>query len=741
MIGETLGHYRIEKRLGAGGMGMVYAARDTRLGRPVALKVIHEGLEDPSMRERMWREARAAAALDHPCICQVFDIGESDGRLFIVMELLNGETLADRLAYGPLEYDEVVRIGMLLLDGLAALHRLGIVHRDIKPSNVFLLADRRVKLLDFGLVRQGATAPAGAAADSGLTRPGLGIGSPGYMPPEQALGGAVDERSDLYSLGVVLYEAASGRRAFEGANAIELMHASLHGDPPSLRGGAALERLGGVLKRAMARAPEARFQSAGDMAAALRGLGAPAGAPRAHPTFTRLAVLPFRMLRPDPERDFLGPSLADAIAMSLSGIRSLVVRSTVASARFAAGTVDLEKLAAALDVDAVLVGTVLAAGDRCRVAVQLVDAPLGNVRWSESLDVSASDIFELQDSITRRVVDSLQLPLSSSERGALGRDVPARPEAYELFLRANALCAPEGNPAAARDLYLRALEADPDYAPAWVKLGTCQRLLGKYFLGDTAQYYRRAQEALSRAFELRGEYPAAALARAQLELDLGRTEAATEYLLDVVERNPNDAAGFAGLVTALRYAGMLEAARAAHRRALELEPEVRTSHLYTGLASGDFAAARAATEPFVRSIGLLEAGDLRGALGAVSWDARSGGRILEAYFSGDRDALARAVRSVGDFPDPEGVYVGALFTIAVGESAGALDLLERAVRGGFFCEPIFDLSMFAPLRADPRLDALRREAAERGRRAVERYGARVAALGFPLPGGEPPRAA
>jgi TolB-like protein len=519
------------------------------------------------------------------------------------------------------------------------------------------------------------------------------------------------------------------------------MHASLHGDPPSLRGGAALERLGGVLKRAMARAPEARFQSAGDMAAALRGLGAPAGAPRAHPTFTRLAVLPFRMLRPDPERDFLGPSLADAIAMSLSGIRSLVVRSTVASARFAAGTVDLEKLAAALDVDAVLVGTVLAAGDRCRVAVQLVDAPLGNVRWSESLDVSASDIFELQDSITRRVVDSLQLPLSSSERGALGRDVPARPEAYELFLRANALCAPEGNPAAARDLYLRALEADPDYAPAWVKLGTCQRLLGKYFLGDTAQYYRRAQEALSRAFELRGEYPAAALARAQLELDLGRTEAATEYLLDVVERNPNDAAGFAGLVTALRYAGMLEAAGAAHRRALELEPEVRTSHLYTGLASGDFAAARAATEPFVRSIGLLEAGDLRGALGAVSWDARSGGRILEAYFSGDRDALARAVRSVGDFPDPEGVYVGALFTIAVGESAGALDLLERAVRGGCFCEPIFDLSMFAPLRADPRLDALRREAAERGRRAVERYGARVAALGFPLPGGEPPRAA
>jgi len=742
MIGEMLGHYRIDRRLGAGGMGMVYRARDTRLERAVAIKVIHEGFDDPDTRERMWREARAAAALDHPSICQVFDIGESGGRLFIVMELLDGETLADRLAYGPLESDEVVRVGGLLLQGLGALHRLGIVHRDVKPSNVFLLGDRRVKLLDFGLVRHGVKAPAGGADGSDLTRPGLGIGSPGYMPPEQALGQSVDARSDLFSLGVVLYEAASGRRAFAGANPIELMHATLHHDPPPLGGSAALERLGDLLRRAMARSPEARFQSAEEMAAALRDLETPSGAiARVQPPFTRLAVLPFRMLRPDPERDFLGPSLADAIAMSLTGIRSLVVRSTVATARFGGEAPDLAALAATLDVDAVLVGTVLVLGDRCRVAVQLVDAPRGDVRWSESLDVSAADIFELQDSITRHVVESLHLPLSATERGAIDRDVPARPEAYELFLRANALCAPEGNPAAARDLYLRALEADPGYAPAWVKLGTCHRLLGKYFPGDTPQNYRRAEEALSRAFELRSNYPLAALVRAVIDLDLGRTEEATEYLLGVVERNPNDAAGFAGLVTALRYAGLLDASRATHRRAVDLDPEVRTSHLYTAIASGDFAAARASGEPFPRSIGLVESGDLRGARNAVSWDTRSGGAMLQAYLDGDREGLRRAIARARDFPDPEGVYVGAMFAIAVGEPAGALEMLERAVRGGFFCEPIFDLPIFAALREEPLFAALRREAAERRENALRRYGGRVAALGLPLPPGDRPRAA
>jgi len=507
----------------------------------------------------------------------------------------------------------------------------------------------------------------------------------------------------------------------------------LHRDAPTLRGNPALEPLNDVLRRAMARAPEARYRNADEMAAALRALTTTRKTSSDESSFTRLAVLPFRMLRPDPERDFLGPSLADAIAMSLSGIRSLVVRSTVAAARFAGQELDLEKLASALDVDAVLVGTVLVAGERCRVAVQLVDAPRGNVRWSESLDVSAGDIFELLDQITRHVVESLQLPLSSTERGALDRNVPEQPEAFEWFLRANALCAPEGNPAAARDLYLRALDADPSYAPAWVKLGTCHRLLGKYFLGDTPLNYRRAEEALSRAFELQPEYPLAALARAQIHLDLGRTEEATEYLLGVVERNPNDASGFAGLVTALRYAGWLDASRAAHARALDLDPEVRTSLLYTAMASGDFDSARDSTEPFPRSIGLLEAGDLRGALGTLSWDVRSGGRILQAHFSGDAEELERAIRQVHDFPDPEGIFVGALYTVAVGAHDACMDLLERAVRGGFFCAPVLGLKIFAPLRSDPRLAALQGEALARSRDARRRYGARVVALGLPLP--------
>lgn len=733
MIGERLGHYQIERRIGAGGMGMVYAARDTRLGRPVALKVIHEGLDDADMRERLWREARAAAALNHSSVCQVYDVGESEGRLFVVMELLDGETLADRLAYGPMEGAEVVRIGLALLDGLAALHRLGIVHRDIKPSNVFLLSDRRVKLLDFGLVR---VAPGfepvqtGAPASSGsITRPGFGIGSPGYMPPEQAAGDAVDARSDLYSLGVVLYEAATGRRAFQGANAIELMHAAMHGDPPPIRGSAWLEHLNGVLMRAMARRAEARYANALEMASALRAIegGSPVAA---SPAFARLAVLPFRMLRPDPDRDFLAPSLADSIAMSLAGIRSLVVRSTVTSARFATEPVDLEALARALDVDAVLTGTLLVAGSRCRVAAQLIEAPSGNVRWSETLDVSSEDIFELQDSITRHIVESLKLPLTAHEQGALERNVPANKAAFELFLRANQLCSPEGQPAMARDLYMRALEVDPSYAPAWVRLGTCHRLLGKYFPGDSTASYRRAQEALSRAFELRPDFPAAALARAQIELDLGHTEAALEYLLGVVERNPNDPAGFSGLVTALRYAGFLDASRAAHRRAVELDPEAKTSHLYTSIAAGDLETARAATEPYPRAIGLMHAGDIAGAAKALEWDTNSGGNLLRSHLEGRTRDLEAQIDLVTRFPDPEGIYVSAMFVAVVATREQALDLLARAVRGGFFCGAALELPFFRPMAGMPLMEELRRETAARHAAAAERYGERIAALGL-----------
>jgi non-specific serine/threonine protein kinase len=724
MIGRTLGQYRIERRLGAGGMGMVYAARDSRLERPVALKVIHEGLEDASLRERMWREARAAAALNHPAICQVFEIGEHDGQLFIVMEMLEGETLEDRIALGPLDFDDVLRIAGVLLDALEALHARDLVHRDIKPSNVFLTRDRRVKLLDFGLVRPVHERRPGSSDATALTQPGLGIGSPGYMSPEQVLGKALDPRSDLFSLAVVLHEAASGMRTFDGANAVEIMGAVLKQSPAPLRGSEGHHTLWRVLERALARSPEDRFASAAEMAAEIRALkGFSSQRLRPVPAaIMRLAVLPFRMLRSDPERDFLAPSLADALAMSLAGIRSLVVRSTVASARYSGAAPDLDEIARALDVNVVLVGTLLASGERCRVAAQLVEAPQGAVLWSDTVDVSSKDIFELQDMLTRKIVESLKLPLSARERGALGRDVPASPEAYELFLRANQLCSPEREPAVARDLYLRALEADPDFAPAWMRLGHCCRLLGKYTQSSRDTHYRRAEEAMKRAFELRPDFPAASLARAQLDLDMGRTEHAIESLIEVVERNPNDPAGFAGLVTAFRYAGLVDESFEAHRQVRRLSPEMRTSIVYTRMALGDFVGKEGEEDDIQRRyFALIADRQWSQAATLIHWEAGNK-RALEALLGGDRAGVVRALDD--DFPDPEGRFYRAMFLALADEAEASLRLLGQAVDKGFFCPPALRIRTLDSLRGDDRFRAIERAAEERHLRARAAYLAR-----------------
>ena len=748
MKGETLGHYEIERRIGAGGMGMVYAARDTKLHRQVAIKLIHEGLDDEAFRKRLWQEARGAAAINHPNVCQVFEVGEADGRLFIVMELLEGETLEDRLQYGAVDIDQALRIGLTLLDTMSALHRRGLIHRDIKPSNVFLLTDGRVKLLDFGLVRamSGSHSPkddpkrADSTAVATMSQPGMG--SPGYMAPEQLLDEQIDARADLFSLGVVLYEMIAGRRVFTGSSLDEIEHAVMNTTPAPLTGDPVRARVSEVLLRAMSRKSVDRYRSAEDMARKLRAIqhGTTVAAKDTAERATRLAVLPFRMLRPDPDRDFLGPSLADAIAMGLAGIRSLVVRSTAATARFATATPDFAEMSRELDVDAVLLGTLLVAGDRCRAAVQLVGAPDGNVMWSGEVDTSSSDIFELQDSITRDIVASLELPLSARERGNIGQDVPASPQAYELFLRANELSRPARDPAAARDLYLRAIEHDPQFAPAWVRLSHCSRVLGKYFPQGRKQNYERAQDALRRAFTLKPDYPFASLVQAQIDLDLGRTERALEDLLGVVERNPNDPTGFAGLVNSLRYLGLMDASKRAHARARELDPQIPTSLGYTLFACGDYQRAADEGQPpgyfaMLSAVAQADRDATAVAVEAFKKMQTSGPedlvrRILEPSISRDTDAVWALGRDFIDFPDPEGQFLCAMGLIFAGDFEHGREMLRHSISGGFFSVPSLSLPIVSQPEVADETAELREFAAAQQAAALERLGGRLREVGL-----------
>ena len=316
------------------------------------------------------------------------------------------------------------------------------------------------------------------------------MGTPRYMSPEQVAGEPVDLRSDLFAAGTILFEMLAGRPAFAGRSIVEVLHATRYEQPPALTGSPAVAAVDRVIRRAMAKRPADRPVSADAMADELRAIrGIESGSsPAMAQALTRLVVLPFRVLRPDAETDFLAFSLPDAIATSLSGNTWMIVRSSAVAARFATGTPDLKALAAEADVDRVVMGTLLRAGDQLRATAQLVDAPGGTLLTSHTVQASLGDLFGLQDDIARRVADALSLPLAGTP--AQSPDRPADPQAYELYLRANELARTYDGIAAARDLYQQCLELDPRFAPAWARLGRCHRVIGKYI--DARSGQRRA---------------------------------------------------------------------------------------------------------------------------------------------------------------------------------------------------------------------------------------------------------
>lgn len=492
MTRERVGRYAITGTRGEGGMGVVYAARDEQLGRTVALKMIKGVGADADARERLVREARCAASINHPAICQLFEIGEDNGQLFLAMELLEGESLSSRIARGPLPLAQAVSIALGILNGIDALQRQGLVHRDLKPSNIFL-TPHGVKLLDFGLAVH-SSAALGGETISRLTAPGIMVGTPQYAAPEQLQAGPVDIRTDLFAVGAILYEMLAGRAPFNGATPMEVFHSILYDQPPVLTGGPAVAALDRVIHRALAKQPPDRYQTSDAMAQDLRGALAFAdtGSGAAARALTRLIVLPFKVLRQDAETDFLAFSLPDALTSSLSGLQSLVVRSSVAAAKFSADAPDFRAIVAQAQVDLVLLGTLMRAGPQLRVTTQLVDASAATVVWSHTAQVPVGDLFSLQDDLTGRIVQSLSLPLTSRERKMLKQDVPASPGAYELYLRANEMSRDSHHWHEALEMYERVIAEDPQYAPGWAGAGRMHRMIGKYVETETvdrlAQY-------------------------------------------------------------------------------------------------------------------------------------------------------------------------------------------------------------------------------------------------------------
>jgi serine/threonine protein kinase len=704
-----IGHYTITGKLGEGGMGIVYAARDERLGRTVAVKTMSSLRGDETARRRFWREARAAASVNHPNICQLYEIGEDKGDLFLAMELLQGEPLSQRMGRGPMNVSETLPIGLGILAALSALHGHGIIHRDLKPSNVFL-TPHGVKLLDFGLARTNDPEVAkalGTIAD--LTRSGIVVGTPRYMAPEQVLGEALDARSDLFALGAILFEMLAGRPAFEGRNVVEILNATLHEQPPALTGSPAVAAMDRAIRRALSKRSSDRPSSAEAMADDLRSAEGDTSdeVPALARALTRLVVLPFHILRPDPETDFLAFSLSDAIATSLSRFSPLVVRSSATAARFVGETPDLKALAAEADVDRVVMGTLLRAGDRLQATAQLVEAPSGTLLTSHAVLSSLGDLFRLQDDIVRRVVEALSLPLGGGGVSPTP-DAPHDANAYELYLRANELARTYVQLPQAREHYRRCLELDPKFAPAWARLGRCHWVIAK-FIEDSEDASARAEEAYLRALELNPRLALAHKLYANFEADTGHATKALERLLGQAGRTGNDPELFAGLVHASRYCGLFEQSIAAHGEARRLDPNIATSVAQTVMMTGDIerllaldvSPGRGGGDEGIRVIGLGTGGRRAEALRMLEtmrlatsvpvflpWT-----RYLQAWLE-HRPADMMTIRS--SFPalriveDPEAMFQEGWLLCDVGEHERGLELLRRAVARDYFVTPTLE---------------------------------------------------
>jgi serine/threonine protein kinase/tetratricopeptide (TPR) repeat protein len=732
---DRIGRYRIVNKLGQGGMGIVYAAEDPSLGRRVALKTISH--PDEESRRRFRREARAAASVSHPHACQIFEIDEDAGRLFIAMELLEGEALSERLKRGPLAVAEALRMAREMLSALAALHARGVVHRDLKPSNVFL-TPHGTKLLDFGLARPVTIDSGGPLSlESDLTRSGLMVGTPRYMAPEQILGDPIDARTDVFAAGAVLFEALAGRPAFPGTKAVEVMHATLHEQPPALAGSAAVVAFDRVIRRALAKAPAERFPTAEAMAHELASVALPdSGASTATArALTRLVVLPFRLLRADPEIDFLSLGLADAVSSSLSGLGSLVVRSSAAGSRFAVEAPDLQAIAAQLDVDLVLLGTLLRSGDRLRVATQLVQTPAGTLTWSFTTDSQVGDVFRLQDELAQGIVASLSRSFGEPTRTERPGETPASARAYEYYLRANELARDIVQLPLARDLYRRCVAEDPGFAPAWARLGRVERMIGKYLdIPALDEHLKRAEDALRHALQLGPQLPLVQKLYAQLESEIGRAQEAMVRLLRLARETRNDPELFAGLVHVCRYSGLYEASVAAHREAQRLDPHLPTGVVHTLWQQADFEGVleQAGNEGEAsHAFALLALGRQADAIAA--WDRLANALTprtppVEDWLDGVREFLtlsevsrAAVFKNLDGAYDPEEIFFVGTQAARL-EMPEATQILGRAVDAGYAArDALARHPWIDPIRRDPGFADVRRRAEAARERALAAF--------------------
>jgi serine/threonine-protein kinase len=596
MIGSRLAHYQLTAKLGAGGMGEVYRALDTRLEREVALKVLAGGLAaSPDYLQRFRREAMALASLNHPGIVTIYSVEEAEGTCFLTMELVEGEPLSELLPAGGFPVPELLRLAEGLGEALAAAHRSGVVHRDLKPGNVMVAADGLVKVLDFGLAktrRDGVPPASATAATDLLTRPGVVLGTVAYMSPEQAEGRAVDERSDLFSLGVMLWEMATGRRPFRGGSSMAVVSSILRDEPPalgSLRDDLPQWLCAGV-GSCLEKDPVRRPRDAVALMEQWRRRERYGGEPRPPEDVPRpsregffVAVLPLRSLSAEQDQEPLADGMTEALITRLAQEGGIKVISSSSSMRFKGAGQPLREIASRLQVENVVEGTVLRSGSQIRVTARLVRASTEESLWAESYRRPLDDVLALQDEIAAAIAGQIGRRLHSGPVPARAGASPVRkvsPAAYEAYLtgRHHWNQRTEERVLRALECFKEAVDLDPVYALAYVGVADCYLVLGSQELRPPAECFPYCKAAVLKALEIEDLAEAhATLAAVLHDWDWDWDAAAGEYRR-ALELNPGYARTHHWHAEFLTAAGRLEEARLHYGRARELDPLSLSMH-------------------------------------------------------------------------------------------------------------------------------------------------------------------